>query len=112
MWPSQLSSLHSAPSADNFPLWLRHRALGTSRRDAAILRLFLDTGVRVAEAAGIMLPGDLDLDDQLVIVLGKGRRPRAVPFGRTALALDRYLRMRAGHPFAHCRTSGSAGPGP
>jgi hypothetical protein len=31
----------------------------TDRRDAAILRLFLDTGVRVAEAAGIMLPGDL-----------------------------------------------------
>ena len=72
------------------------------RRDAAILRLFLDTGVRVAEAAGIMLPGDLDPDDQVVIVLGKGRRPRAVPFGRkTALALDRYLRMRASHPFAH-----------
>jgi site-specific recombinase XerD len=30
----------------------------TDRRDAAILRLFLDTGVRVSEAAGIMLPGD------------------------------------------------------
>ena len=52
----------------------------TDRRDAAILRLFLDTGVRVAEAAGIMLPGDRDLDDQVVVVLGKGRRPRAVPF--------------------------------
>ena len=36
------------------------------RRDAAILRLSLDTGARVAEAAGIMLPGDLDLDDQVV----------------------------------------------
>jgi site-specific recombinase XerC len=44
----------------------------TDRRDGAILRLFLDTCVRVAEAAGIMLPGDLDLDDQVVIVLGKG----------------------------------------
>jgi len=74
----------------------------TDRRDAAILRLFLDTGIRVSEAAGIMLPGDLDLDDQVAIVLGKGRRPRAVPFGRkTALALDRYLRLRASHPFAH-----------
>jgi hypothetical protein len=32
-----------------------------------------------------------------------------VPFGRkTALALDRYLRMRASHPFAHLPTSGSA----
>src|SRR4029450_13692946 len=51
---------------------------------------------------GIMLPGDLDLDDQVVIVLGKGHRPRAAPFGRkTALAQDRYLRMRASHPFAH-----------
>jgi hypothetical protein len=51
------------------------------------------------------LPGDLDLvdlDDQIVIVLGEGRRPRAVPFGRkTALALDRYLRLRASHPVAH-----------
>src|SRR6266545_1800467 len=74
----------------------------TDRRDTAIIRLFIDTGVRVSEAAGIMLPDDLDLDDQVVIVLGKGRRPRAVPFGRkTALALDRYLRLRASHQFAH-----------
>jgi site-specific recombinase XerC len=72
----------------------------TDRRDVAILRLFLDTGVRVSEAAGIMLHGDLELDDQVVIVLGKGRRPRTVPFGRKT-ALARYLRMRAGHPFAY-----------
>jgi integrase/recombinase XerC len=45
------------------------------RRNAAILRLFLDTGVRVSEAARITLPGDLDPDDQAVVVLGKGRRP-------------------------------------
>jgi integrase/recombinase XerC len=52
--------------------------------------------VRVAEAAGIMLPGDLDLDDQVVIVVGEGRRPRAVPFGRTtALAIDRYANSTA-----------------
>jgi len=74
----------------------------TDRRDTAIIRLFIDTGVRVSEAAGIMLPDDLDLDDQVVIVLGKGRRQRAVPFGRkTALAIDRYLRLRASHTFAH-----------
>jgi hypothetical protein len=49
-----------------------------------------------------MLPDDLELDDQVIIVLGKGRRPRAVPFGRkTALALDRCLRLRASHQFAH-----------
>jgi site-specific recombinase XerC len=74
----------------------------TDRRDTAIIRLFIDTGVRVSEAAGIMLPDDLDLDDQVVIVLGKGRRQRAVPFGRkTALAIDRYLRLRASNSFAH-----------
>jgi site-specific recombinase XerC len=49
-----------------------------------------------------MLPDDLDLDDQVVIGLGKGRRQRAVPFGRkTAMAIDRYLRLRASHTFAH-----------
>jgi site-specific recombinase XerD len=73
----------------------------TDRRDTAIIRLFIDTGIRVSEAAGIMLD-DLELDDQVVIVLGKGRRSRAVPFGRkTALALDRYLRLRASHQYAH-----------
>jgi len=74
----------------------------TDRRGTAIIRLFIDTGVRVSEAAGIMLPDDLDLDDQVAIVLGKGRRQRAVPFGRkAALAIDRYLRLRASHSFAH-----------
>jgi integrase len=33
-------------------------------------------------------------------VIGKFRRPRAVPFGKkTALALDRYLRVRAQHRY-------------
>jgi integrase len=45
---------------------------------------------------------DVDLDHRIVWVLGKGRRPRALPIGRkTALALDRYLRMREGHRLAH-----------
>jgi hypothetical protein len=38
---------------------------------------------------------DLDLDSGTAAVLGKGRRPRACPFGaKTAQALDRYLRVR------------------
>jgi FAD binding domain len=45
---------------------------------------------------------DLHLDDQDAIDLGKGRHQRAIPFDRTtALALDRYLRLRASHTFAH-----------
>lgn len=64
------------------------------RRDLAILRLFLDTGMRLSELASITLD-DLDMEYNLATVLGKGRRPRMCPFGRrTALALDRYLRVR------------------
>ena len=67
------------------------------RRDTAIIRLFHDTGMRLAELANLTLD-DLDLDQAVAIVLGKGRRPRAVPFGnKTATALDRYLRVRARH---------------
>ena len=36
-----------------------------------------------------------DFDQDVVYVIGKGRRPRACPFGaKTAQALDRYLRER------------------
>jgi integrase/recombinase XerC len=39
---------------------------------------------------------DIDFDLQVVRVVGKGARPRAVPFGpKTATALDRYLRARS-----------------
>jgi site-specific recombinase XerD len=71
------------------------------RRDLAILRVFIDTGIRRAELAGMRV-ADVDFDLDVVIVLGKGRRERAVPFGRkTARALDRYLRARAHHKQAH-----------
>ncbi|MGB9112801.1 MAG: tyrosine-type recombinase/integrase [Acidimicrobiales bacterium] len=67
------------------------------RRDLAITRLFIDTGMRLAECAGINV-ADVDLDDNLVLVTGKGRRERVVPFGaKTAQAIDRYLRLRARH---------------
>ncbi|MFH1140743.1 MAG: tyrosine-type recombinase/integrase [Chloroflexota bacterium] len=67
------------------------------RRDAAIIRLFIDSGMRRGELAGLKLP-DLNLDDNIATVMGKGRRARACPFGRrTALALDRYLRVRTSH---------------
>jgi integrase/recombinase XerC len=67
------------------------------RRDEAILRLFADTGLRLSELAHLTV-ADVDLDDQLAVVMGKGRRPRAVPFGaKTTAALDRYLRVRGRH---------------
>lgn len=82
------------------------------RRDAAILRVLIDSGVRLAELTGLAL-ADVDLDEGLAVVTGKGRRRRAVPLGAKATAaLDRYLRVRSGHP--HHRTSalwlGQKGP--
>jgi site-specific recombinase XerD len=48
-------------------------------RNRALFALMLDTGLRRSEVAGIEL-ADLDLDDQLVVVRGKGRKVRRVPF--------------------------------
>jgi site-specific recombinase XerD len=71
-----------------------------SRRDEAIVRLFDDTGMRRGELCGLRVE-DVDLDQNVAVVMGKGRRPRACPFGpKTARALDRYLRTRHGHPRA------------
>jgi site-specific recombinase XerD len=71
------------------------------RRDLAIIRLLLDTGMRRSELAGLQMT-DVDLDAQLATVHGKGDRVRLCPFGAKATqALDRYQRMRAGHRLSH-----------
>lgn len=78
-----------------------------SRRDTAIIMVLLDTGIRLAECAGLRVEGDdpkrneqdagdIDWDQQVLHILAKGRRPRAAPFGnKTAVALDLYIRERA-----------------
>lgn len=73
----------------------------TERRDHAILRLLMDCGLRISEVAALRVV-DVDLRDHDVVhVMGKGRRPRAVPFGsKTGRALDKYLRARRAHPHA------------
>jgi site-specific recombinase XerD len=72
----------------------------TSRRDAAVLLMLYDTGMRAGELIGLTLE-DVDLRGRLAYVTGKGDRMRAVRFGAaTAVALDRYLRLRRGHRFA------------
>jgi len=73
-----------------------------NRRDAAVLRVLIDTGMRRAECAGLRFNphdddnNDVDLDQGLLRVMGKGRRERVLPIGaKTVKALDRYLRLRA-----------------
>ena len=68
-----------------------------ARRDMAVVRLFLDTGARLAEITGLRLD-DVDLEHATAAVLGKGSRPRVIVYGgKAAAALDRYLRLRAAH---------------
>ena len=60
-------------------------------RDAAILELLYASGIRVAELCGLNL-ADLDQEQRLVRVIGKGDKQRSVPFGvPAATALDRWL---------------------
>lgn len=67
------------------------------RRDTAILRLFMNTGARLSEVAGLGLD-DVDLDHGEVRVRRKGARDQILPVGaKTIKALDRYLRARRGH---------------
>ena len=70
------------------------------RRDEALIRLFLDTGIRISEMSGLLTSG-VDLAQEAIYVMGKGSRPRACPFGaQTARALDRYERERRQHNHA------------
>jgi len=77
------------------------------RRDAALMRVFIDTGARLAEITNLRWNprddenNDVDLEQGALRVLGKGRRMRLVPLGAKAVkSLDRYVRARAKHPLA------------
>jgi len=82
------------------------------RRDTAILRLFIDCGLRLAEVTNLAMD-DVDFDLQVVAVMGKGSRPRAVPMSpKTTQALDRYVRVRKKHAHASSKALwlGARGP--
>ena len=59
--------------------------------DRTMLELLYSSGIRVAELLGLNLDG-LDLPNATALVMGKGRKQRVVPMGRTALRfLENYL---------------------
>lgn len=63
-------------------------------RDRAMLELFYSSGLRLSELVGINV-GDLDLEDGMVRVIGKGEKERRVPVGGEACkALVEWLRLR------------------
>ncbi|MEV0399265.1 site-specific tyrosine recombinase XerD [Actinoallomurus sp. NPDC050550] len=60
-------------------------------RDRALLELLYGTGARISEAVGLAVD-DVDLDDAVVLLRGKGGKDRVVPVGRYAReALAAYL---------------------
>lgn len=60
-------------------------------RDKAILELLYATGMRVGELTNINI-SDIDHDNNLLLVHGKGRKDRRVPFGiPAAQALQQWL---------------------
>jgi integrase/recombinase XerC len=54
------------------------------RRDQAVLETIYSCGLRISEVCGLQA-GDLDWDEGLVRVRGKGKKERLVPIGRPAL---------------------------
>jgi len=68
------------------------------RRDHAILRVLIDTGMRRGELATLTL-ADVDLDTAVLLVRrSKTGTGRLVPIGAKAdAALDRYMRVRGKH---------------
>jgi site-specific recombinase XerD len=71
-----------------------------NRRDYAVISLFKDAGIRLAELAGLGLD-DVSPANREATVTGKGDRQRTVRFTYdTARALDRYVRERAKQPMA------------
>ncbi len=69
----------------------------TDLRDRALLELLYGTGARISEVVGLSLI-DLQGDDGLLRVFGKGSKERLVPLGGPAhMALDRWLSL-SGRP--------------
>lgn len=72
------------------------------RRDEAVARLLIETGMRAGEVLGLTVE-DVDVQRGLAVVRrGKGGKGRVVPFSpQVARSIDRYLRLRRSHRLAH-----------
>jgi len=68
-----------------------------ARRDRALLEFLYATGARISEVCGLSM-SDLDMDDSLARLLGKGNKERIVPIGKMALKhLQLYIQKERVH---------------
>lgn len=65
-----------------------------AHRDQAMMELLYGCGLRLSELTGLNLE-DIDWQQQVLTVMGKGRKERRVPFGKKALeALNTWMTAR------------------
>lgn len=75
-------------------------------RDKAMLEVLYSSGIRVSELVELEM-SDLDLQEGVLRVKGKGRKDRLTPIGSQAIkAIQRYFEMRAGDAKCQANTSG------
>ena len=79
-------------------------------RDLALLEILYGCGLRSAEACDLKL-SDVRRDEGLLIVCGKGRKTRLVPYSQVVLeALDRWLEFRPQVPHETLLTTMNGNP--
>src|SRR5512146_1671585 len=69
-----------------------------SARDKAMLEVLYSSGIRVSELVELEM-SDLDMNEGVIRVLGKGRKERLTPIGSQAIkALQKYFEYRNADP--------------
>jgi integrase/recombinase XerD len=87
--PRLLPEVLTVPEVERL-LEINGDATPVELRDRSLLELLYASGLRISEAVGLDCD-DIDLQDGLVRVIGKGDRERQVPVGEVAIAwLSRY----------------------
>jgi integrase len=82
------------------------------RRDRAILEILYGCGLRATELATLQL-ANVNLEERILRVVGKGNKTRLVPIGRTACAaIEDYIKHERSRFTATTQTGVSAKPRP